>query len=398
MCIIPLCGIIFKYFLFNLSLYTLFKPILLKTFLLLGRFYSLCDNSLQVGHDLCYDNKNVFLKDDIMKKVTIKDVAREAGVAISTVSNALNGSDLVSDKTRERILTIAEQMNYVPNLNGRLLKAGTSKMLGFISSNVRGPYFYVLVEAMCRECERLGYGMNLIVTKDKSVIMNNIVGQGFDGIFIYEGERIQEEELAMINRSKVKTILLDRSFSSDYISSIVFDSYQSGYDVTHYLINLGHRRICFIEGADDVYDSLERKRGYMDALRDYNIPHDDSLIIRGMFEEAYTYNAVTTHLRYKDFPLPDAFIAGNDLSAIGCMKALKALGYSIPKDVSLVGFDDIEVAEYLTPALTTVRNPIDRQGVLAVELMMDMIHNNTKGHVRRLSGELVPRQSAGISL
>ncbi len=333
-----------------------------------------------------------------MKKVTIKDVAKAAGVAISTTSNALNGSSLVNEETRKKILAVAKELNYVPNLNGRYLKTGKTKMLCFITSNVRGPYFYMLVESMCHECERLGYGMNLIVTKDKNVIMNHMVGQGFDGVFIYEGERIQEQELKIIDQSRVKTILLDRSYSSEFISSLVFDSYQAGFYVTRYLINLGHQRICFIEGADDVYDSIERKRGYIDALKAYDIPYDEDLIIRGYFEETYTYNSVTTMLRIENVALPDAFIAGNDLSAIGCMKALKALGYEIPKDVSVVGFDDIEVAEYLSPSLTTIRNPIDRQGVQAIELMMRMIHHNEKGRVEQLKGELIPRKSTGICL
>jgi LacI family purine nucleotide synthesis repressor len=331
-----------------------------------------------------------------MNKVTIKDVAKEAGVAISTASNALNGSNLVNEKTKVQICEVAERMNYIPNLNGRYLKAGKTMMLGFISSNVRGPYFYVLFEAMCRECERLGYGMNLIVTKDKNVIMNNILGHGFDGVFIFEGDRIQDADLDMINNNHVKTILLDRCYSSENISSVVFNSYQSGYELTKYLINLGHKRICFIEGADDVFDSAQRKRGYEDALLSYGIKNKSEYVIKGMFEEAYTYNSVMAMIRFESEILPDAFIAGNDLSAIGCMKALKDLGYIVPDDVSVVGFDDIEVAEYLSPSLTTVRNPMDRQGVQSVELLMRMIHQKEKGHIECLEGELVIRKSSGI--
>lgn len=110
-----------------------------------------------------------------MEKVTIKDVAREAGVSISTVSNALNDVDVLNPETKSHVLKVAKRLNYVPNLNGKLLRNGKTKMLGFFTTSVSGPYFYKLVESMSRECDRLGYGLNVFVTKDKQVIMSNIL-------------------------------------------------------------------------------------------------------------------------------------------------------------------------------------------------------------------------------
>lgn len=331
------------------------------------------------------------------KKITIKEVAKEAGVAISTVSNALNDSTLVNEETRSKIRAVAERLNYTPNLNGRYLKSGVTKTFGFITSSVRGQYFYTLADAMYRECERLGYTLNIIVTRDKSVIMNNIHGKSFDGIFIFEGERIGDPELEMIEKSDIKTILFDRKYEGKNIGSVTFDSYKAGYEATRYLINLGHKQIYFIEAAGDVYDSMERKRGYIDAMKDYHVEFHKDYVIFGMFEELITYNAVISLLRNKDLFLPDAFIAGNDLSAIGCMKALQNTGYNIPEDVSVVGFDDIEIAEYIKPSLTTVRNPIDQQGTYAIKLMLKMINENQEGRAEVLSCKLVPRNSSGVS-
>lgn len=329
------------------------------------------------------------------KKITIKDVAKEAGVAISTASNALNGSDLVNEETRSKILAVAERMNYIPNLNGRFLKTGKTKTLGFITSTIRGHYFAVLADAMCRECERLGYTLNIIVTRDKNVIMNNIIGKSYDGIFIFEGERIEHPELEMIEKNNVKTVLLDRYYVSKHIGSVIFNSYKAGYEAAKYLINLGHKNIFYIEAAGDVYDSMERKRGYIDAMKDYNIEFRDDFIVFGMFEELFTYNAITSFMRQREKNFPDAFIGGNDLSAIGCIKALHSLGYRVPEDISVVGFDDIEIAEYLKPSLTTVRNPIDSQGTTAVRLMMNIM-NDGEGKVEILEGKLIPRNSSGI--
>jgi LacI family purine nucleotide synthesis repressor len=341
-------------------------------------------------------NENNHSSNNLNRKITIKDVAKEAGVAISTVSNALNGSMLVNDETRAKILAVAEKMNYVPNLNGRFLKSGKTNMLGFITSSVRGQYFTILADAMCRECDRLGYAMNIIVTRDKSVIMNHILGKAFDGIFIFEGERISDSELDLIEQNDIKTVFLDRNYVSPNVGSVIFNSYKAGYEAARYLINLGHKRIFFIAGADDVYDSNERKHGYMDAMKEYNIPVSDNYIISGMFEEMITYNSVTALMRIQERVVPDAFLAGNDLSAIGCMKALHAMGYNIPDDISVVGFDDIEIAEYFTPSLTTVRNPIDKQGAAAVKMMVKMITENQEGKSEVLNCELIPRNSSGI--
>lgn len=332
-----------------------------------------------------------------MNKITIKDVAREAGVAISTASNALNGSHLVNEETRARILETASRLNYVPNLNGRYLKSGKSMLLGFFTCSVKGYYFTVLMDAMSKECERLGYSLNVFVSMDQSVIMNHILGKSFDGIFIYEGERIKDAEIKRIKDSSIKTVFLDRPYQGNHISSVIFDSYQSGYEAAKYLVNLGHKRIGFIEGPPDVFDSMERKRGCMDALREYDLQLREEDVICGMFEELYTYNAVTTFCRNRRGDFPKAIIAGNDHSAVGCIKALKSEGIRVPEDVSVVGFDDIEIAEYFSPPLTTIRNPIVTQGIKAVKQMIDMIDKEKKGTSQLLSGELIIRKSSGVN-
>lgn len=331
-------------------------------------------------------------------KVTIKDVAREAGVAISTVSNALNNSDLVNQETKEKILEVAQRLNYVPNLNGRMLKSKKSNIVGFFTSSVRGDYFTTLLDSMSKQCDDLGYTLNVVITRDSDVIRNHILGKGFDGIFIFQGERIEAAELAVLEKNHIKTVLLDRAYSSEYIGSVVFNSYQSGYQLTKYLINLGHERIAFIRGADDVYDSIERQRGYLDAMKEYHLPVREEYIFNGLFEELFTYNAVSYFLRSRRVEMPDAFIAGNDLSAIGCMKALQDEGFQVPKDVSVAGFDDIAVAKYFTPKLTTVKNPISLQGTTAARMLVDMIEHNIEGRMERLQGELIVRESAGIVL
>ncbi|WP_410513600.1 LacI family DNA-binding transcriptional regulator [Paenibacillus sp. BR2-3] len=333
-----------------------------------------------------------------MGKITIKDVAREAGVSISTVSNALNDVDVLNPETKSHVLKVAQRLNYVPNLNGKLLKSGTTKMLGFFTTSVSGPYFYKLVESMARECDRLGYGLNVFVTKDKQVIMSNILGRRVDGVIIYEELRIDEYDIQAMEKDKIKAVFLDRVIQKDTIGSVIFDSYIAGYEATKYLISLGHKKIAYISGVDTMFDSVQRKEGYLAALREYQLPINEEYILQGYFEEEGSYNAVKGLLHLHPDKMPDAFLAGNDLSAIGCIQALKTHGYEVPLDISVMGFDDIDIAQYFSPPLTTVRNQIARQGILAIDHLVRMIQKKEQGNIQKLAGELVVRGSSHVNI
>jgi len=333
-----------------------------------------------------------------MARVTIKDVAREAGVSISTVSNALNDVDVLNPETKKHVLEVAKRLRYVPNLNGKQLKSGKTHMLGFFTTSVSGPYFYKLVESMARQCERLGYGLNIFVTTDKQVIMNNILGRRVDGVIIYEELRVDDNDIALMEKDHIKTVFLDRPLEREHMGSVIFDSYVAGYEAARYLISLGHRKIVYIAGVDTMYDSIQRRDGYLAALRDYGLPIDQDFILQGFFEEEGSYNAVKQFLYQHPDKLPDAFLAGNDLSAIGCIQALKATGYHVPDDISVMGFDDIDIAPYYSPPLTTVRNQIARQGVLAVEQLVGLIQNPKPGTLQKLAGELVVRSSTQVKI
>lgn len=328
-----------------------------------------------------------------MKKVTIKDVAREAGVSIGTVSNTMNNSDLVSPATREKILEVAQRLNYIPNMNGKLLKAGRSKMLGLFTSRINGPYYYKLIEAIYRTCEREGYGLDIIVTRDEKMVMANLFGKNLDGVMICEGTKgIGDREVEMMEQNEIKAVFLNKELSGPNITSILFDSVKGGWDVTRHLLALGNRKICFISGSDLIQDSRERVQGFREAMASEGIAPSPDQILQGYFDEQRTYQAVKALITQQPERLPEAFVAGNDVSAIGCIKALRDSGYRVPEDVSVASFDDIEIAEYFQPPLTTMRNPIAGQGELAVERLIRMI-DGEPGSVIRLPGSLVLRES-----
>ncbi|RLQ94021.1 LacI family DNA-binding transcriptional regulator [Falsibacillus albus] len=333
-----------------------------------------------------------------MSKVTIKDVARESGVSISTVSNALNGVDVLNPATKDHILEVAKRLNYVPNLNGKLLKSGESKMLGFLTTSISGPYFYVLAEAMARMSEKLGYGFSIVIAKDKQVILSNILGRRVDGVIIFEELMIDDNDVATMEKEQVHAVFLDRVIQKETMGSVIFDSYFSGYEAAKYLISLGHQKIAYIAGVDTMYDSVQRQKGYLAALEEHHFEVDEDYILQGYFEEEGSYNAVKTFIHLHQEKVPDAFLAGNDLSAIGCIKALKSEGYQVPDDISVMGFDDINLAQYFSPPLTTVKNQIARQGRLAIEHLVQMIQREEKGKIQMLKGEIVVRHSSSLKL
>lgn len=331
-----------------------------------------------------------------MAKITIKDVAKAAGVSISTVSNALNDVDVLTPETKRHVLEVAKNLNYIPDLRGKNLKAQNTKMIGFFTTSVSGAYFHVLVESMARECERNGYGLNIFVSKDKRVITNHLFGGSIDGAILFSYEFIGENEVQLIENRKIKTVFLDREIKSETIGSALFDSFHAGYEATSYLLNLGHRNIVYIEGTGDTYGNTQRKLGYLTALEEHGISMNTDYLIRGYYEKEASYNAVKTYIRQFSGDIPDAFLAGNDLSAIGAIEALESEGLEVPKDVSVIGFDDIEIAQYYKPSLTTVRNPIARQGILAVQNVVEMIDGTSKGKIHKLQSKIIGRDSTGI--
>ncbi|WP_286171707.1 LacI family DNA-binding transcriptional regulator [Gracilibacillus phocaeensis] len=327
----------------------------------------------------------------IIKKVTIKDVARKANVSISTVSNALNGVDVLKPNTKQHILKVAEELNYIPNFHGKYLKSNATKILGLFIRSTKGPYYGMLIDAIANECEKNGYDLNVFITKNEKATINSVLGRSFDGAIIFN-EWLSAESLQLLEKSNIPIIFLDREKTGKHISSVIFASYEGGQMVTQYLADQGHKKIGFIHGVIELYDDKERFRGYRDALNEKSLVYDENISLFGDFEEDTAYHAVRKFI-HSGYELPDAFIAANDLSAIGCIKAFAAEGYSIPDDISVIGFDDIEISSYFQPKITTVRNPIIKQGVLAVDRLLDIIFNNEGGNLDKLKGEMIIRDS-----
>lgn len=347
----------------------------------------------EMGSGKLVINKNVFIsrKVSMIKKVTIKDVAREANVSISTVSNALNDINVLHPDTKEHILRVAKSLNYIPNVHGRNLKSRNTKTLGLFLRSIKGPYYGTLIDSIANECDKFGYNLSVFITKNESATINNILGRQVDGAIVLN-EWLTEDNLDLLEKSTIPLVFLDREKVGRYISSVVFSSYKGGEMVAHHLLGLGHRRIGYIHGVEDQYDDKERFKGFQDVLAKAGISLEEKDCLYGSFEEETTFDAVKQFIQ-SGKELPDAFFAANDLSAIGCIKALQSEGYTVPQDVTVIGFDDIELSAYFNNGLTTVRNPIVKQGVKAVERLLNIIANKEVGKLDKLDGELIIRHS-----
>lgn len=325
------------------------------------------------------------------KKITIKDVAREAGVSISTVSNALNDVDVLHPDTKRHILEVANRMNYIPNINGRNLKAHATKVIGLFITSIRGPYYGTLADSIYSECLKHGYELNIFVSDKPNNIMTNILGKRVDGAIILN-DWVKEPQTKMLLDNDIPTVFIDREQDGPNISSVVFDSYYEGEQAAKYLLELGHKSFAFVQGVEHNYDSIERQKGFEKVLRQAGITLQKEYVIKGNFERETAYNAVKDFLE-KGYTLPDAVFAANDESAIGTIEALLDEGIKVPEQISVIGCDDIDLAKRVHPSVTTIRTSFERQGVQAVIKLVSMIRKETKGTIETLYGRIIPRES-----
>lgn len=324
-----------------------------------------------------------------MKRTTIRDVAMRAGVSITTVSHALSGGGALKQETRERIRKLAEQMNYMPNWSGQNLKSVRTGVIGLYVKYIRG-FYGQLADFIYGKCKELGYELDVIVAFDGKTLLSNLLSRKVDGaIILHDGFSRQDTEILM--KAELPTVFLDREIVGPRVSSILFDSYQTGRLAAKYLYELGHRKTLLVEGKN-TYDGIERSRGFGDYMEERGCRVTEDYRIYGGFDRNEAYHATRRFLE-KGISLPTAVFAANDDSAIGCMLALKEAGLGVPDSVSVVGCDNIELGQWYLPSLTTVDIRVADQGKAAVAEVVSLIEGEHHGSITKTPGHLVERAS-----
>lgn len=331
--------------------------------------------------------------------VTIKDVAKEAGVAISTVSNVLNQIDIVSEETKQKVLAAVEKLKYVPNMNAKFLKSNKKNTIGLFLSSIQGEFYRMLMQTIHLQCKLKGYLLNIYVSNENTgeEIYSMIISSGVEGAIILN-ENLGYEYIERIAMNQMPIVFIDREYAGEKMSSVVIDNACGAVLAMEYLVKQGHRSIGYIHGICN-NDDKNRYESYLKVMKKYNLPLSEDIILRGNFEEAVAYREMRG-LLLKEIKLPDAFFSANDEMAWGCIRALIEAGHNVPEEISVIGYDDILLSSYYNPALTTIHSPVTELGnASAIELFQLMAKENIKqGQISRLNPTLIIRDTCKVRI
>ncbi len=331
----------------------------------------------------------------LSRRATIIDVARASGVSYSTVSRVLNGYEFVRETTRSRVLEAAEKLGYVANLQARSLAGGRSHIIGLLVPGLDNGYIGEVVRGIDEECARQNYDIMLYSTHrnrgNESVYVKAITSGLTDGLLLIV-PLIPASLIEALPSENFPHVLIDQNNAASNSDVVDATNWQGAYDLTKYLLELGHRHIGFISGTPELSSTTERLNGFRAALTDQGVEYEPDLFIPGNFFETGGYRATSQLL---DLPQrPTAIFASNDLSAFGAINAARDRGLRIPDDLSIVGFDDIPLASITYPKLTTVRQPLIQMGRVAVKLLFEQIEDPGRDARRvTLSTQLIVRDS-----
>jgi LacI family transcriptional regulator len=330
--------------------------------------------------------------------ITIRDVARRAGVSVATVSRYINQNVPVSEKLSGRIQQVMDELNYVPQATARHLALRKTQTVGLLVTNLHHDFFVPLLAGIERAVSENGY--NLLVASYRPEYRDDYqlpLGlHNTDGALVF-ADSLSDEQIRSLYRRRFPMVLVHRTPSNGLdIPFVTVENQVATHQLVDHLISVhGRRRIIFMRGPEGQEDSHWRELGYRAALADHNIPFDEALTLCGHFERELAYVAMKSFLQNPFRPEFDAVFAGDDDAAMGVYKALKEAGLGIPEEVSVTGFDDLRMSAFLTPALTTVRAPTEEVGRVATEQLIRHIRGEQVESEVLLPTSVVIRQSCG---
>ncbi|MFV0364595.1 MAG: LacI family DNA-binding transcriptional regulator [Suipraeoptans sp.] len=336
--------------------------------------------------------------------VKAKDIAEKLGVSTATVSLVLNGKPGISDKTREKVLRQIRELGYDYLIHEQANEIDANKTIGFVIYKNNGEllglnsFFPLILDGI--ELTARQHGYNLVVINVDRKDIDNQIGYIQDskcaGYVIFATE-MQENELNCFESIGIPFVLFDNYFKSKLINSVKVNNEQGTFLATEYLNELGHKKIGYLSSGLNINSFIERKKFAFEAIRELGLeePEKYSYTVGYPHEEAEA--GMKEILKKTDIKeLPTAFLADNDLVAVGAMRAMKEMGYRIPDDFSLIGFDDRPICILVDPKLTTVELPRERFGAEAVEQLIRVIQSGSKFYAKvEINGEVIKRNSVG---
>lgn len=329
--------------------------------------------------------------------VTIRDVARTAGVSVATVSRVFNNSGPVHEETRARVREVASELRYSPNSAARSLITAKSNTLGVLLPDLYGEFFSEVIRGIDQTAQEQGYHVLVSSSHETQAriegAMRAMRGR-VDGLIVMSPD-IDGPTLAANLPESLPVVLLNCAVDGTSYDAISVDNFGGAYAMVRHLLSTGRDRVAIITGSSRNYDARERLRGYRAALRDAGAEPHESWEIAGDFTETGGYRA--GHAIAALSPRPTGVFAANDVMAIGALSAFHELGLRVPDDIAVAGFDDIPMARYMNPPLTSVHVEISELGARAMSVLLAAVKEKNQ-HERRqvtLPTTLVVRQSCG---
>lgn len=327
--------------------------------------------------------------------ITLKEIAKMAGVSSATVSKVINGKDEhISENTRQRVLDIVEREGYIPNGVAKSLRMQNTKTIGLIMPDVMNLFFSELARGIEDAAEKRGYSVILCNTDNKGAKEEKYIKilqeKKVDGIIITAAENSAGE---FLKRCTIPVVLVDRDIELDRkLGCITVDNEKGAYIATNFLIKKGCKNISYISSNKLSRPSTERLSGYKQALMENGIEFQEDITYFNNFKTETGYLGVLNV--FKKNKTVDGIFCGNDLIAIGAIKALKERGIRVPEDVKVIGFDNISICDYLDPPLTTIKQPIYEMGEEAINMLIDIIEKRSTSLNKVLEPILIERGSA----
>jgi len=332
-----------------------------------------------------------------MSTVRIKEVAKLARVSTATVSHVINKTRFVSDSTKRKVLSAIERIGYTPNIHARNLASGRSRMLGLIISDITNPFFPDLVKSIQEKALELGYDVIVLNTnydpERDARYVQRLLELRVRGVMILTTEM----SLSVIERfssREIPVVFLDSGKVGPHISNIRIDYEKGVHEAVEHLLKLGHRQIAFISGPVRFKSAQFRRQAFLEAMKNHRESlHTEPLIVEGNFRLESGEQVVREMMTLKS--RPTAILAANDLMAVGALRGLRRAGLQVPRDVSVIGCDDIALAGLTDPQLTTIMIPRTVIGASAVEAILRT--GSTEGREIKISTQLMVRQSTAAA-
>jgi len=328
-----------------------------------------------------------------MKSATIRDVARAAEVSVATVSRVLNSIDAVTQATRTRVLAAAAELDYVPHSGARSLSTRRTDTIGVILPDLHGEFFSELIRGI--DAATRARGLHLLLSHshgdpNEATTVLRAMRSRVDAMVVMS-PYADDEMLSAALSGRTPLVLLGGGGSGGH-PRFEIDNHAGAFAMTEHLIAAGHARIAFIAGPPGNIEAAQRLAGYRAALAAHDSAPEQ--VVQGDFSE---HSGALAAGRLLAGPRPDAIFAGNDMMAVGCLQALREAGLRVPDDVALAGFDDVPIARFLDPPLTTVGVPIAELGRQAVLCCAEILSTGAQCQSRTFTPQLVVRASSGAA-